>query len=104
LSEIKAIPVPLPPLDEQFQLIEEVERRLSIVDASETTINTNLERADGLRQAILRKAFAGELVPQDPTDEPASALLQRIRTERPSSTRKPAMSVSRSKPGQQALW
>ena len=45
-------------------------------------IDANLARADALRQSILRKAFAGQLVPQDPDDEPASALLERIEADR----------------------
>ena len=48
----------------------------------EAVIRTNLRRAARLRQSILEKAFRGELVPQDPNDEPASVLLERIRAER----------------------
>ncbi len=42
----------------------------------------HLQQAEALRQSILKKAFSGQLVPQDPNDEPASALLARIKTER----------------------
>ena len=74
------IRVPLPPVPEQHRIIAEVERRLSVIDELEAVIATNLKRADRLRQAILKRAFEGKLVPQDPTDEPASVLLEQIRT------------------------
>jgi len=69
-------------LAEQHRIVAEVERRLSDVDDMDKTVAHGLKRAARLRQAILRKAFAGELVPQDPEDEPASVLLGRIRAER----------------------
>ncbi|NNJ12576.1 hypothetical protein EKD04_019810 [Chloroflexales bacterium ZM16-3] len=71
--------IPLPPLAEQRRIVAEVERRLSVVSAMEATVTASLKRAERLRQAILKRAFAGKLVPQDPGDEPASALLERIR-------------------------
>jgi len=73
---------PLPPLAEQERIVAEVERRLSVIDQMEAALRDNLKRADRLRQAVLRDAFAGKLVPQDPNDEPASVLLERIRAER----------------------
>src|SRR5215472_11462156 len=79
---ILGLPVPLPSLAEQHEIAEEVERRLSIVDELEAQVETDLKRAGRLRQSILKRAFAGRLVPQDPTDEPAAKLLERIRAER----------------------
>jgi type I restriction enzyme S subunit len=73
---------PLPPLAEQRRIVEEVERRLSVVDALEDAVEANLTRADRLRQAILKTAFEGRLLPQNPDDEPASALLARIQAGR----------------------
>lgn len=82
ISDTKNIPVPLPPLAEQHRIVAEVERRLSVVEELEATVEANLKRAERLRQSILKRAFEGRLVPQDPADEPAGALLERIRSER----------------------
>lgn len=74
--------IPLPPASEQRRIVAEVERRLSVADQLEATIDSALARAKRLRQSILSLAFSGRLVPQDPNDEPASVLLERIRKER----------------------
>lgn len=93
-KDLLPLPLALPPLVEQERIVAEVERRLSVVDQLEAVVTANLKRADRLRQAILKDAFAGRLVPQDPADEPARALLERIRAERaaaqasPKTTRK----------------
>ena len=54
-----------------------------------------MRRSAALRQSILKKAFTGQLVPQDPTDEPVSKLLQRIRAERGAATQTPKKQASR---------
>jgi len=73
---------PFPPLEEQRRIVEILDTRLEAARSLETEIESALVRADSLRQSILKKAFAGKLVPQDPTDEPAQALLARIRARR----------------------
>lgn len=81
-SELKKVPVPIPPLDEQRRILAEAERQLSIVAAMAAQISRALRRSAGLRRSILEQAFTGNLVPQDPSDEPASVLLERIAAER----------------------
>ena len=81
-SRVQEIAFPLPPSAEQRRIVAEVERRLSVIQQTEATVEANLTRAERLRQSILKQAFSGNLVPQDPNDEPASALLERIRVER----------------------
>lgn len=73
---------PLPPLAEQEAIVEIVEDQLSVIDHLEADLDAKLKSAQALRQAILRRAFAGKLVPQDPNDEPAAELLKRIAAER----------------------
>jgi type I restriction enzyme, S subunit len=81
-SDIKEMPIPLCPLDEQKLIVEEVEVGLDTIGKSLSDIEMGIERATRLRQAILKRAFEGKLVPQDPKDEPASVLLERIRASR----------------------
>ena len=79
---MRSVPFPLPSLAEQIEIVAEVERRLSVVDEIGMETDAGLRRAARLRQSILKRAFEGRLVPQDPDDEPASVLLERIRAER----------------------
>lgn len=81
-TKLKQYPIPICSLEEQNQIIQEIESRLSICDELEKTIEQNLILEKSLRQSILKKAFEGKLVPQDPNDEPAELLLEKIKLEK----------------------
>jgi len=82
VSKIAKLPIPIPPTQEQEAIVEAVEDQLSVIHHLEQDLEVRLQGAQALRQSILRCAFSGQLVPQDPNDEPASELLKRIAAER----------------------
>lgn len=82
LEKIKAFAVPLCSIKEQNEIVAEMEQKLSVISVAEKEIAQSLLRASRLRQSILKQAFDGKLVPQDPKDEPASVLLERLRASR----------------------
>jgi type I restriction enzyme S subunit len=82
LENIRSVTIRLPNLAEQAKVVELIEDKLSVIEDFEYTITDSLQRAEALCQSILKKAFSGQLVQQDPNDEPASVLLGRIRAER----------------------
>ncbi len=82
LTRIKTIPVPLPPLEEQKEIVRRVEALLKKCDIIEERYLKAKAYTDKLTSSILAKAFRGELVPQDPNDEPAELLLERISAEK----------------------
>ena len=79
LSKIKLLPVPVPPPEEQDRLVADAERYLTLLDNIEQIARASLSRVHNLRNSLLADAFVGRLVEQDPADEPASVLLERIR-------------------------
>lgn len=82
LSNIRDLVFALPPRDEQTEIICRIEQLFAFADQLEAKVKTAQARIDQLTQSILAKAFRGELVPQDPNDEPASVLLERIKAQR----------------------
>lgn len=89
LSGLSNLALPLPPSSEQSEIVREVERRLAAAGALATTLNHQIEHVRASRQSVLRAAFSGHLVLQDANDEPASILLERIRTAREIESKKP---------------
>jgi len=85
LSTLKMLPVPIPSNEEQALVVAELERRTSVVDSLLQSLERGSREAESLRRSILAMAFSGRLVPQDPEEEPAGVLLERIRAERDSS-------------------
>jgi type I restriction enzyme S subunit len=83
--EVMAFHVCLPSVAEQQQVVQEIERRFAAIERLRESWQLAQESAQQLDEAVLAKAFRGELVPQDPNDEPASVLLERIRAEREAS-------------------
>ncbi|MEE8583575.1 MAG: restriction endonuclease subunit S [Acidobacteriota bacterium] len=82
-TDIREMPIPLCPLLEQVEILDTLENRLSPIADSANLAEASLRRASRLRQAILKQAFRGKLVPQDPNEEPADALLERLCAQRP---------------------
>lgn len=101
LEQLKTLPVPLPPLEEQAEIVRRVEALFKIADAVEAHYKKAQEQLAKLPQAILAKAFRGELVPQDPTDEPAAVLLERIRAEKAGGEKAPGKTKPQRKAGRQ---
>lgn len=91
VPNIELLAIPFLSFEEQNKIVQILEEKISVLDSFEAIINETLKKVDVLRQSVLKKAFSGHLVAQDPNDEPASILLERIRGERlaaPKSTNK----------------
>ena len=90
--------VPIPPLSEQREIVRRVEKLFTYVERLEAGYQKALRRVEQLTSSLLSTAFRGELVPQDPNDEPASVLLDRIRAEQAAQPTKPKRGGTRRKP------
>jgi len=82
LEQLRTLPAPLPPIPEQQEIVRRVDALFALADQIETRYAKAKTHVDRLTQSILAKAFRGDLVPQDPNDEPASVLLERIHLQR----------------------
>jgi type I restriction enzyme S subunit len=82
LRDVKHVVLPLGSIDEQVEITNKLDEQISNIQGMESDIEDNIARSEALRQSILKKAFSGQLVPQDPNEEPASVLLERIAREK----------------------
>jgi type I restriction enzyme S subunit len=78
LGILRKLPIALPPVDEQKEIVRLVDQYFAFADTIEAQVKKAQARVDNLTQSILAKAFRGELVPQNEDDEPAEVLLERI--------------------------
>ncbi len=81
LEDIREVMIPMPTDDEQQEIVIELEQKFSIINNTENIIRSTLLKLDTLNSSVLKKAFEGKLVPQDPNDEPVKILLQKIKQE-----------------------
>jgi type I restriction enzyme, S subunit len=97
VRDVDHLPIPLPPLKEQHEIVRRIEALFAKADRIEAQYQKARQAVDRLTPALLAKAFRGELVPQDPNDEPASVLLERIRGEKEGREKKEKGGKGRSK-------
>lgn len=88
-EKLRSIRIPVPEVDLQRALVREFSSMSDGTRYTDNELIVSATRSDTLRQQLLADAFAGRLIPQDPTDEPASVLLDRIRAERAAQPRPP---------------
>ncbi len=101
-TQLKSIPIPMTSIAEQREIMEKLEMQLSEVSKLEEEIDSNLAKSEALRQSILKKAFSGQLVPQDPNDGPASVLLDRIAKEKEQACLAGRQAAAKAKPARRS--
>ena len=89
LDNIRSVEISLPSLSEQAEIVSRINATLALQENLISNVGEQNRKTEVLRQSILKKAFSGQLVEQDPNDEPASVLLERIRAEKEKQQPKP---------------
>src|SRR5207249_6444977 len=101
-TQLRKLEVRICPLAEQQEIVRRMEALFALADQIEARYAKGKAHVEKLTQSILAKAFRGELVPQDPNDEPASVLLERIRNAKRGAARKQSAQLRRSAANQAA--
>ena len=81
-SDLAHLVIFIPTIEEQEQIVSQIEQGFSLIENSQRIVNSTLQTLEIMRISVLKQAFEGKLVPQDPNDEPASVLLERIKKEK----------------------
>ena len=81
-NDVLSTLIPLPPLNEQKRIVSKIESIFGNIDSIEKQVNDAIRSLNTLKQSVLKLAFEGKLVPQDPSDEPASVLLEKIKLQK----------------------
>ena len=81
-SLVGKFPIPIPSLEEQEQIVSQIEQGFSLIENTQRIVNSTLQTLQTMKMSVLKQAFEGKLVPQDPNDEPAEKLLERIKKEK----------------------
>ena len=97
IKDFKEIEMMIPPPEEQETIVQEIENKMLLCRKIEETVETALKQSEILRYSILKKAFEGKLVKQNPKDEPAAKFLERIRAEKMSELGKKGLKDGRIK-------
>jgi type I restriction enzyme, S subunit len=98
LGDIKSLTIKIPTISEQEEIVHRVETLFALADRLESRYQAASQLVDDLKPALLVKAFRGKLVPQDPNDEPASILLDRIQVEKANQAEQPKLIIKRQAP------
>ncbi len=102
-SKFENLTIPLPPLPEQHKIVEKIEKRFAMADEIEKVVEQSLKQAERLHQSILKRAFEGKLVTQNPLEPPASELLKRIKAEKERLKREKKVGKKRKKKGRKGV-
>ena len=81
-DDVYALEIPLPSIEEQEQIVSQIEQSFSLLENTQNIVNSTLQTLEIMQMSVLKQAFEGKLVPQDPNDEPAEILLEQIKKQK----------------------
>ena len=79
-TSVSKVLIPIPSLEEQKEIIARIEQGFSLIENTQNIVNSTLQTLQTMKMSVLKQAFEGKLVPQDPNDEPAQILLEKIKS------------------------